>query len=671
MTFLHPWALALSALAIVPLALHLVRRDARRRVPFPALRYMHAAERRHARALRLRDRWLVAARIGVLLCLAAAAARPLVGRGGPASHPPTDVTLVVDNTASMRRVAGDRTLLDAALEAARRSVGHATVDDRFWVATPVDGVIAAGVGAAEAATALGAVRGSDAAGSLPAAARAAVSAMPAREGRAREVQLFSDGQASSWEGDAELAPGAAAVLFLVEPDAVANRAVLDLAVHPPSPVPTGTDLVVTVRVGRWPASARDDESAGPGPADPDPPVPVRVLLDGELAAAGRAAPGEEAALAIPAAPPGSHLLRAEIDADGLRADDGRQVGIRVGEPVRVHGPPGAEGGFVMRALETLAGGDRVRLASPGEPADVRVRAGPDAVAVDGGARPPALVVVPPSDPLDLPAFLRSLSADGIPWSAEPEPGRGELRLVGEVEGLAGVRVRRRYRLRPRPVPPTPFDSVLVRAEDGEPWAIRGRAAGGRPFVLLGSALVPDATDLPVSVAMVPFVDALVGAWARPGSAPAEREAGAETTLPDRADSLTAPGAPARRVEGGAPWRPREAGAWRVALGAAPDGARSSEWVGVNVPGAESDPAPASDATLAAALGVDEVSPARDAAAWDAAAFARRRGREARIPLLALALLLLAAEAVLAAPGGRARFSGRTRTTAAWRREADT
>jgi len=668
MSFLHPWALALSALAIVPLALHLVRRDTRRRVAFPALRYLHAAERRHARALRVRDRWLAAARIGALLCLAAAAARPVVGRGGPGSHPPTDVALVIDNTASMQRVSGERTLLDAAVEAARRSLRHATPEDRFWVATPVDAVIAAGVGASEAASALGAVRGSDAAGSVPDAARAAVSEIPFEAGRAREVQLFGDAQASSWEGDAELPPGTAAALFLVAPDAGRNDAVLELAVHPASPVPAGADVVATVRVGRWPAAA---DGAGPGPVDPDAPVTVRVLLDGALAAAGRTGPGTELALPVPPPPPGGHVVRAEIDADGLRADDGRQVGLRVGDPVRVASPPGPEGAFLARALETLAAGDRVRLDPTGDPAEVRVRAGGSTGTPDGGIRRSTLVLVPPADPLDLPAFLRSLSADGIPWNLEPESLRGELRLVADVDGLADVRVRRRYRLLARPAPPTPFDSVLVRAEDGEPWAVRGRAAGGRPFVLLGSALVPEATDLPISAAMVPFVDALVAAWARPGSAPGARDAGIETRLPDRADSLSPPGAPARRAEGGAPWRPREAGAWRISLAPGTDGTRSTEWVGVNVPLAESDPSLASGAARAAALGVDEVASARDAPSWDAVAFARRRGREARLPLLGLALALLAAEALLASPRGRGSSPTRPRTSAAGRQGAPT
>lgn len=665
MTFLHPWALALSALALVPLALHLVRRETRRRVPFPALRYLHAAERRSARALRVRDRWLVAARVAALLCLAVAAARPVVGRGGPGSHPPTDVALVVDNTASMQRVTGERTLLAGALEAARRSLRHATPDDRFWVATPVDGVVVSGVDAAEAGAALSTIRGSDAAGSLPETAREIASTLPAREGREREVQLFSDGQASSWEGTAELGTGTAAALFLVEPEAEANGAVLDLAVHPAPPLPVGAAFVVTVRVGGRPSPAPEAGAAGPDAGDPDAPVPVRVLVDGELAAAGQTGAGSRAALAVPALAPGAHVVRAEIDADGLRADDGRQVGIRVGAAVRVAGPgTSEEAAFVARALETLAAGGRVRLAAAGEPDDVLVRAGRDGDSARGGLRTSTLVLLPPADPVDLPAFARSLAAEGIPWSLEPEPLRGELRLRGEVEGLADVRVRRRYRLLARPAPPSSFDSVLLRAEDGEPWAVRGRAVGGRPFVLLGSALVPEATDLPVSAAMVPLVERLVSAWARPGSAPGERDAGVGTALPDRADSLAAPGAPARRVEGGAPWRPREAGAWRIALAPGPDGERSAEWVGVNVPRRESDPVPASEAVLAAALGRDAITPAREARAWEAAIFARRRGREARLPLLAIALLLLAAEAVLAAPRGRGPVPTGSRPAAA-------
>ena len=73
MSVLHPWALALIALAAVPLLLHLVRRETRRRVPFPALRYLQSAERQNARSMRIRDWLLALVRVSVVLLIAAAA----------------------------------------------------------------------------------------------------------------------------------------------------------------------------------------------------------------------------------------------------------------------------------------------------------------------------------------------------------------------------------------------------------------------------------------------------------------------------------------------------------------------------------------------------------------------------------------------------------------------
>ncbi|MFO7587075.1 MAG: BatA domain-containing protein, partial [Gemmatimonadota bacterium] len=433
MSVLHPWALALAALAIVPLALHLVRREARRRVPFPALRYLRSAESRHARSLRVRDRWLAATRVALLLCLAVAASRPLVGRGGPASHPPTDVALVVDNTASMQRVAGGSTLLAVALEAARRTIALATQDDRFWVATPLDGLLAAGVGPAEAGAALDAIRGSDAAGSLPDAARDAASAMPADGRRPRELQLFTDGQRASLGGDAELDPEIAVALFRPRPDAGANDAVLALAVHPSPPVPVGTPVTVTVRVGSWPAPEPEDADRSAGGPVEDDGTPVRLLVDGELVAAARAAPGEDAALAVPFLDPGPHVLRAEIDPSGMRADDGRQVGVQVDDPVRVAIPVGPEAAFLARALETLAAAGRVRTAGSGERPEVRFQAGEFRPAPGApGPSPATLVLVPPADPLGLPALEQALAAAGVPWRLEPDPLRGELRLAGDL-----------------------------------------------------------------------------------------------------------------------------------------------------------------------------------------------------------------------------------------------
>ena len=54
MSFLAPWALGLAALAALPLVLHLFQRDTRRRLAFPAIRYLRRARDRSARAVKPR-----------------------------------------------------------------------------------------------------------------------------------------------------------------------------------------------------------------------------------------------------------------------------------------------------------------------------------------------------------------------------------------------------------------------------------------------------------------------------------------------------------------------------------------------------------------------------------------------------------------------------------------
>ncbi|MDT8436625.1 MAG: BatA domain-containing protein [Gemmatimonadota bacterium] len=640
MRFLHPWALAAAVLAAVPILLHLARRDTRRRVPFPAIRYLRTAERSSARSRRLRDRLLATVRALLVVALAALAAGPLAGAGGPGSHEPTDVLLAVDNTAGMRRLAGDRILLDRALEAARQGLAHAGPPDRFWVVTPVDGLLAGGVPAAEAHAALAAVRPTDAGGSLPRALRDAAPLVPRVPGRAFEVQVVTDAQAGSWDGTAELPAGTPVRLLRLRPDDPGNRAVASVAVSPGEIVPPGLPLVVTARLAAWPADAGAE------------PFPARLALDGQVVAVASGPADGPIAFTVPELSPGVHELRVEIDPAGLRADDARSAGVRTGAPPRVVPADGADASFVNEALRALAAAGRLRLVDPSGPADLRVRAGGARVAAAGraGAVPPARALLPPSDPVALPAFNRDLADAGVPWRLELDAAAGGRRLAaGGPPGTAGIRVARRYGLRRLAAPPSPRDSVLLRTEDGAPWAVRGETADGAPFVLFASALVPAHTELPLGVGLVPLLAALATTWTAGDAAPDAREAGAPGFLPARADSLAAPGGPWRPVEGGAPWRPLQAGAWRIHL-RGPDGP-ATRVVGVHVPAAESDPAEADPRRLATALGGGELEIVDGDApdAWAASLFVRRRGADLRPALLALVVLLLAAEAFLAAP----------------------
>lgn len=647
MSVLHPWVLALVALAAVPLLLHLVRRETRRRVPFPALRYLQSAERLNARSMRIRDWLLALVRVAVVVLLAAAASRPLIGRGEAASHPPTDLILVLDNTASMVRLSGESALLEVARSAANVTVEHMDPEDRVWLATPLDGVVVAGGTAIEAARALESIRGSDGSGSIPEAIELTVPVVPSVEGRVRELQVLTDLQSGSFSGTTRPGDGVSVRVLQLIPDVLQNGAVSDLDIGPSTPVPPGSAVTVTARLTRW--SGGDASDPPPGDLSQGE-LDARLLLDGRTVGVQSAAWDSDVVFSIPAPAPGSHVVRVEIDPSGLRADDGRQTGIRVADAARVAIHRGTDGDFLERALETLESDGRVLISSSGM-IDVAILEGSavrERLQSRQTGREPAIVLIPPLDVLALPAFNQELSALGIPWRAEVDPHAGALRIDGRgVPGLSDQFVSRRYGLRAIEAPESAADSVLLRTSDGEPWVVRGAAGGSATYLLLGSPLQPEATGLPVSVAMVDFVDLLVNRWARPGDPPGSRRAGEQLTLPPRADSLAGPSGRAERVEGGAPWRPRLAGSWRLALQT--DDGPESRFIGVNVPASESNPTPVGADALNRVIESEDLRVVQSAADWEDAIFSRRRGRDLRPALIAVVLLALLFEAILSAP----------------------
>ncbi|MCL7977936.1 MAG: BatA and WFA domain-containing protein [marine benthic group bacterium] len=640
MSFLFPAALALAGLTVIPLLLHLVRRETDRRVPFPSLRYLQSAQRESARSMRIRDRMLVAARVGIVALLALAAAQPLIGTGDARSHRPTDLVLALDNTASMDRLSDGRTLLESARQALAVSLSHATPQDRVWLLSAVDGIVVAGGSADEAARLLPAIRPSDAGASLALAIRTAASAIPASPGRARELHIFTDLQAGSFAGRAEIDDGWAVRVMQVAPDGNRNGRVASLSVGPSHPVPPGASLTVTARI-----EAESDSGGSRSPEDEtvDAAPEARLLVDGRTAAIRTANWGTDVSFSIPAPDPGSHVVRVEIDPTGLRADDGRQVGISVARPagVRLVGDSDSDGEFIGKAIETLEADGRVRLGTGRTDVVIQVAGAPYR---EPGVpdRPAARILVPPSDQLQLAAFNRELASLGIPWRAEPDPAAGVLRLADAgIPVVTGETVTRRYLLQPGVAPSTPVDSVILRTADGEAWLVRGRAPETGVYLLIGSALVPEATTLPASVGMIEFVDALVSRWSRPGDPGGSLEAGEETTLPSRADSLAGPDGPPVHVEGGAPWRPRIAGAWRIAVRS--DTGRDTRFVGVNVPAAESNPATLDTDGLASAIGSARDLRVSSGDSWPDEIFAARRGRNITAFVLAVALVLMAVE----------------------------
>ncbi|MGH7480953.1 MAG: hypothetical protein ACRELV_02270, partial [Longimicrobiales bacterium] len=273
--------------------------------------------------------------------------------------------------------------------------------------------------------------------------------------------------------------------------------------------------------------------------------------------------------------------------------------------------------------------------------------GADAVRSGG-----AVVVIPPASSVELPAANRRLAAAGIPWRFGPSAGAGVATLdpASLPPGLRGALAEARLAVA-HPLEPTDVaardDSVHVRLSGGDAWAVAGWTAGGR-YVVLASPLTPEASTLPTGTALVPLLDHAVGAWS--ATTPPTREVivGETIALDDAARSVDRPDGDVEVVEGGATYRPRARGVYRVSAADS-----LIEIFAANPPAAETPLARFDADLLEARLDGWDFETVSDAEDWREAIFAARLGHELWPWLLAAALALLMVEAAVAA-GGRAR-----------------
>jgi hypothetical protein len=640
--FLYP-LLGLAALAVaVPIVLHLMRRREVRRVVFPAIRYLRRAERRHARRLRVRHLVLLAARVSIILLLAIAAAGPLVGRGGPEDHRPTALAIVIDESQSSTQLQGERRLLDLYVERARLGLELAGGDDRVAVFSAVRPDMAALTDAAAAVDYLSDLRPTAGLADLDGAIRQAEAWLASSAAdRALEIHVFTDLQrvslpATRPEGLSSDGGDGVSVLVYTPVDA---------------PEPNGAPGTPEPEVEPLDA-ARQATIAVPlqwfGQDAPGEPTVVRLITDDDVIAVAEASFGGPALLQMP--PQGSGWIQGyvEIDVSGLAADDRRYFTWFARPPARV-AVTGNPGEFAVHALQALADGGRVSLVGP-ENAEVWVAGDGDRIE-EGLGMGVSVIVVPPSNPLDLPRLNSRLSRARIPWRYEPEgPESGASRIAdgSPVEGISGLEVRRLYRLVPSGL--AAADSTLLRLAGGEAWLVRGTVAQGVAYLLIASPLTPEATDLPVSAGMVPLVDAAVGDWARRGAI----ESGAATgstpvRLPPRARQIQGPDGSQAPVEGGGWFQATEAGNYIVL-----DGEQVLAAFSVNAPVAEADLERGDPGELEAALPAARWTWSRDAspAEWRDDIFRARRGMLAWRPLVVLLIALSIVETFIAAAGRR-------------------
>lgn len=597
MSFLAPWALLLTAVAGVPLLLHLLRRRTGVRFDFPAVRYLLRAEREHAREVKLRNLLLMLLRVGIVVALAFAAARP-VGPLPGLGHPPTAVAIVLDNSRSSGAAGAEGPVLGLLTRAARDVIDAAGAGDRLWVVT-MDGAVIGGTPDA-LRDALSRLRALDGAGSADVALRRAVALVRGSGIPATRVVVLTDGQATAWSAAAPgLLDGVPVTVHQPAGAAPANRAVTSVATEPAHWNPRGA-IRATV-----------------GGADS---TTWRVMLDGRTVARGSVQPGATILARLQPAARGWLAGAIELAPDELRGDDVRHFAAHVGEPPAILADA-ASGPFLRGAVDALVSSGRA------------VRGEGVLITSAERARTPALIFAP-ADPLRLADANRALERAGIPWRFDarregPAPLRGE--------GLDGAVARAWYPLR---ADGALADVDTVARVGGAPWAVAGPG-----YVLVASAAVAEATDLTVRAAFVPWLDALLAQRLAQGTGGVIEAAPlAPVRVPTGVDGLEAPDGSLTPASAGALVdAPATAGVHFWRRGSARAGA-----LVVNGEPAESDLTRLEPARLAALLGAEAV--VADPAALGRAAFRAGGRRALAATFLVLALLLLVAEALVARRG---------------------
>jgi hypothetical protein len=585
--FLHPWVLFGLPVAAVPLVLHLIQRRDPPTVEFPAVRYLVQVTREHQRRLRLRHWLLLLLRTLLILALIFAAAVPSAPLHQAASHTPSALVLVIDDSPSSGAVLAGTSRLAHLRVVARRILERATPSDALWLLTSAG--IARRGGPSELLGAVDSLNPSVRRMDLGRAVTLAGEVLTA-DSRPGGIVLLTDLQATA------LSPASPTVPLVVArpedpppPNVGLER--LDAGVQPWTP----EGGIVTV-------TAIGDSGA---------PAPVSVALADRPGRQALVPAGGSVTFGLGGAMPGWWPVRASKAPDELRADDDRVALIRVAPVARGTWDSGDR--YIGAAAEVLASSGRL-----GRGTELTL----------GRLGPGFSVVVPPADAAVLGALNRALERRGAAWRfgapmATPSFSDSNA-LVGRVPVL------KRYTL--EPTRPGAVEGIVATA-GGAPWIVRTG-----DLVLVGSRFDPTWTGLPLSAGFMPFMDALVNRLARGPLALLEGAPGDPVVVPDLVTEV-AFGDRRWRVEGGAAFHPTLLGIYYLLAGRDTVGG-----ISVNLDPRESTLRPATDQTVTALWRGSRVVDLDEAAG---AAFAGAGRASLQGPLLWLALALGLAEVVLA------------------------
>lgn len=556
--FLNPALLLGLFAAAIPLILHLSQSRRMHRMEFSSTRFFNDQFMRSYRMSRLKEIALLLLRMALVALLAMALAQPLVRTGGGVLAGNRRVALVLDDSASMRYIAGGRPLFDQALDAARALLDSFAADDRVSIvlgARRGEGpqvLFDQPVAPAVAREALARLRATTLATDLTAALGTAESIVRSGAGNAREVYVLSDLQRSAWPAGGAARPagtGSEALFFLVnigaaEPENLALTAVQYTSLRPIAGLPFG------FRPHIW----RQGGSTGAGE--------LALSVEGRKTAQLRLDQLKPGRWTVP-------LVHQTFEADGWQTgcfeiedsrfpdDNRRWFAVNVLSSIRllaVNGAPSAAPGrdelfFLKRALQATADKSETLPLDEIAPAQLAqhelapyhviilanvANLAPEAVArleehvarggsmlVFLGDRPVSAsynqLLASAARPRDglLPARLISIAGD--------PSGAADVTTISAIDyenpmlaafadpgfvALAGIGFKAYWRLEPR------AGQVLIRGSNGDPLLCEKRYGKGR-VLLFASACDRDWSHFPVRPAYLPWLHRAIAYLAEP------------------------------------------------------------------------------------------------------------------------------------------------------------
>ncbi len=367
MSFLSPWFLLGALSLIVPVLVHLMRREPSARIPFASLLFLRHLPQPVHRRRRLRYWLLFALRSLLLLLLVLAFARPSWRSQGGEGRPGAAVVLLLDCSFSMRPGARFARAQEKALEILAQAPEGARVG-AIGFSTTVRVLSPLSRDRANVRAALRDLRPTWRATDYAQGLRAARSLLQDAPEGEKTIYLISDFQRSGWraaDSEALLPPDVKLVPVDVASEEEGNRAILDA--HARSVVWTPRyEEQLLVRVGNFHRAAAR--------------TAVRLWVNDRLVGEKTLAlgPEETTRVAFTDFPldPRLNRVRVELEPDGLPDDDRFFLIIERGRPKKVlllEGTPGASF-YLRQALwaDEAFGPERVlvRTLAQGVPADM-------------------------------------------------------------------------------------------------------------------------------------------------------------------------------------------------------------------------------------------------------------------------------------------------------------